>query len=332
MPRRVRVVGRNGSMADLFSDQQLSFKAKLQGAVRSLAAGGIYLGASSWKYRGWAGQLYDEQRYHYRGKFSEARFERTCLAEYAEVFRTVCVDAAYYQFPSEKYLAGLATQVPDDFRFTFKVTDDITLKRFPNLPRFGTRAGQPNQHFLDADLFHRAFLAPCETVRPKVGLLIFEFSRFYPADYEHGRDFTADLDAFLSKLPAGWRYGVEQRNWHWLQPEYFAMLRRHGVAHVFNSWDAMPAVSEQMAMAGSDTSDDFLAARFLLKPGRKYEEAVKEFSPYKEVKEVNPEARSAGAELVKQAKQKPKQAFIYINNRLEGNALETIAAMVEAGV
>ncbi len=165
-------------------------------------------------------------------------------------------------------------------------------------------------------------------MRPKVGLLTFEFSRFYRLDYEHGRKFTADLDAFLGKLPAGWRYGVELRNRHWLQPEYFAMLRRHGVAHVFNSWDAMPAVSEQMAMAGSETSDAFLAARFLLKPGRKYEEAVKEFSPYKAVKEVNAEARSAGTELVRQAQQKRKQALIYVNNRLEGNALETISAMV----
>lgn len=307
-----------------------TFRAGLAKRVADLAADGIFIGTSSWKYAGWNGLLYDEQRYVYRGKFSEARFERTCLAEYAEVFKTVCVDAAYYQFPSEKYLAGLAAQVPDDFRFTFKVTDDITLKRFPNLQRFGTRAGQPNQHFLDADLFQRAFLGSCETVRSKVGLLIFEFSRFYPADYEHGRDFTADLGAFLGKLPAGWRYAVELRNRHWLQPEYFSMLRCHGVAHVFNSWDAMPAVSEQMAMAGSETSDAFLAARFLLKPGRKYEEAVKEFSPYKAVKEVNVEARNAGAELVKQAKQKAKQAFIYVNNRLEGNALETIGAMVEA--
>ena len=93
----------------------------------------------------------------------------------------------------------------------------------------------------------------------------------------------------------------------------------------------MPPVSEQLAMAGSETSDTFLAARFLLKPGRKYEEAVKEFSPYKAVKDVNAEARTAGAELVKQAKQKSKQAFIYVNNRLEGNALATIGAMVEAG-
>ena len=79
-------------MADLCPEQELSFKAKLQGAVQSLAADGIYLGVSSWKYRGWAGLIYDEQRYHYRGKFAEARFERDCLAEYAALFKTVCVD------------------------------------------------------------------------------------------------------------------------------------------------------------------------------------------------------------------------------------------------
>lgn len=289
----------------------------------------MLIGTSSWKYPGWCGVLYDEQRYVYRGKFADSRFQRACLTEYAQVFKTVCVDAAYYQFPSEKYLSALASQVPEDFRFTFKVTDDITLKRFPNLPRFGVRAGQANQHFLNADLFRRAFLAPCETIRDKVGVLVFEFSRFHRADYEHGRDFLADLDAFLGQLPTGWRYGVEIRNRHWLQPEYFAMLHSHGVAHVFNSWDAMPPASEQMAMAGSTSSDEFIAARFLLKPGRKYEEAVKEFSPYTEVKEVNEEARAAGAGLVKQAKQQSKQAFIYVNNRLEGNALGTIAAMVE---
>ena len=53
------------------------------------------------------------------------------------MFRTDCVDAAYYQFPSAKYLEGLVSKVPEDFRFGLKVTDDITLKRFTNLPRFG---------------------------------------------------------------------------------------------------------------------------------------------------------------------------------------------------
>jgi hypothetical protein len=33
------------------------------------------------------------------------------------VFKTVCVDAAYYTFPRPEYLQELADAVPDDFRF-----------------------------------------------------------------------------------------------------------------------------------------------------------------------------------------------------------------------
>ena len=81
-------------------------------AVAKLAKEGVFIGTSSWKYEGWFGQLYTPSRYEYRGKVAKTRFERDCLAEYAEVFKTVSVDAAYYTFPSEKYLTGLANQVP----------------------------------------------------------------------------------------------------------------------------------------------------------------------------------------------------------------------------
>src|SRR5271155_5535056 len=77
-------------------------------SAEKLAASGVFIGTSSWKYRGWRGMLYDEARYVYRGKVAESRFERNCLTEYAEMFKTVCVDAAYYAFPSIKYLEGLA--------------------------------------------------------------------------------------------------------------------------------------------------------------------------------------------------------------------------------
>lgn len=274
--------------------------------------------------------LYDRSRYEYRGKFAETRFNRDCLAEYAEVFKTVCVDAAYYNFPSRQYLEGMANQVPEDFLFGLKVTDAITIKKFPNLNRFGDRAGKPNENFLNAELFAKAFLAPCESIRSNVGLLMFEFSRFWPVDYQHGRDFLADLDRFLGRLPKGWPYGVEMRNRNWLKPEYFDCLNRHQVAHVFNSWEAMPPVSEQMALPGSRTHSDLLAARFLLKPGRKYEDAVKTFQPYDSVKEENPEARAAGRALIAEGKKAgPKRrTFVFVNNRLEGNALGTIAAML----
>jgi uncharacterized protein YecE (DUF72 family) len=296
-----------------------------------LADENIFIGTSSWKYPGWRGMLYDEARYVWRGKFAESRFEKNCLTEYAEVFKTVCVDAAYYTFPSVKYLEGLAAQVPAGFQFAFKVTDTITLKKFPNLPRFGARAGNQNDFFLNAGMFERMFLQPCETIRPHVGLLMFEFSRFYPTDFEHGRDFVAALDGFLAQLPKGWSYGVEMRNRNWLKPEYFECLARHQVAHVFNSWTEMPPVSEQIELPGSQTNPDLTAARFLLKPGRAYEEAVKSFAPYEQTKEVNQDARRAGASLIQAGKKNAKRkTLIFVNNRLEGNALQTIAAMLEA--
>jgi uncharacterized protein YecE (DUF72 family) len=164
------------------------------GQFADLAAQGVYVGTSSWKYRGWCGMLYETARYEWRGKFAESRFNRNCLAEYGQVFKTVCVDAAYYNFPSQQYLEGMAKQVPEDFLFALKVTDAITLKKFPNLQRFGELAGKANENFLNADLFATGFLGPCESIRPSIGLLIFEFSRFWPADYERGRDFIADLD------------------------------------------------------------------------------------------------------------------------------------------
>jgi uncharacterized protein YecE (DUF72 family) len=296
-----------------------------------LAANGVFIGTSSWKYPGWRGLLYDEARYTWRGKFAMSRFEKNCLSEYAEVFKTVCVDAAYYTFPSVRYLEGLAAQTPPDFQFGFKVTDEITLKKYPNLPRFGQRAGQPNEHFLHAEVFERGFLQPCESIRSRVGVLIFEFSRFFPTDYEHGRQFVADLDAFLAKLPSGWPYAIEMRNKHWLQREYFDCLARHDVAHVYNSWTEMPPVSEQMALAGSGTNPKLMAARFLLKPGRSFENAVKTFEPYDKTKEVNDEARQSGARLIKEGKKSVnRKTFIFVNNRLEGNALQTIHAMLAA--
>jgi hypothetical protein len=86
------------------------------------------------------------------------------------------------------------------------------------------------------------------------------------------------------------------RNRNWLRPDYFNCLAKHGVTHVFNSWEAMPSVGEQITLPGSRTNPELVAARFLLKPGRQYEEAVKAFEPYDRVKEENPDARAAAVD------------------------------------
>ena len=128
---------------------------------------------------------------------------------------------------------------------------------------------------------------------------------------------------------------MEIRNRTFLQPDYFEALRRHGVTHVFNSWDAMAPVGEPLDMEGSLTTPDRAAARFLLKPGRKYEDAIKQFSPYDRLQEVEPEGRAAAARLLRESlvEHARRKVFLYVNNRFEGNALETIVAMLaQAGL
>src|SRR6476659_6021906 len=151
---------------------------RMRTAATALARRGVFIGTSSWKYAGWRGQLYTEDRYVWRGRFSEKRFEQLCLSEYSEVFKTVCVDAAYYKFPDHESIQNLVDTVPDDFLFGLKITDEITIKRFPNLPRFGMRAGKRNESFLKADLFASEFLKVCEPFRKNIGVLLFEFSKF----------------------------------------------------------------------------------------------------------------------------------------------------------
>jgi hypothetical protein len=79
-------------------------------------------------------------------------------------------------------------------------------------------------------------------------------------------------------------------------------------------------------MPGAFTTD-FFAARFLLRPGRAYQQAVDKFSPYRTTQEVNAEARTALKSLVRRSEQTPtkRPSFIFVNNRLEGNSPGTIA-------
>jgi uncharacterized protein YecE (DUF72 family) len=297
--------------------------------IDALAGAEIFLGTSSWKYPGWLSLLYDEGLYLTKGKFSNAKFERECLREYAASFPTVCVDAGYYQFPSAKWLEPMCEQVPAHFKFGFKVTEEITLFEFLNLPRYGNRAGRRNEHFLDADLFVRAFLEPLEPFRTKIGPLMFEFSAFQKTQFEHGRQFVEALDAFLGRLPSGWEYCVELRNPGWLQPEYFAVLRRHGVAHVLNNWTRMPTVEDQLALEGSQTAS-FDVARFLTARGTGYQASVDAFQPYDRLQAPDEPARAGLRKLLAGSLQKRRRCYVYVNNRLEGSAPRTIEAALAA--
>lgn len=303
-------------------------RAILKERLRTLAARGIYMGGSSWKYEGWLGQIYTPSRYQTRGRFSKKLFEETCLQEYAEVFPAVCGDFAFYQFPTEAFWAKLFRQVPDTFRWGFKVPEQITVPTWPVHPRYGAIAGQPNPTFLDIGLLANGLLRALAPYHRQTGVLIFEFGAMSRRTFACVTDFVARLDDFLSELPAGFRYAVEIRNADFLAPRYFDCLRAHNIPHVFNAWTRMPGIQEQLAIPGSVTSD-MIVARGLLREGRPYEDAVKMFSPYTKVQDPNPTVRLGLRELLDVALVDGLPAFLFVNNRLEGNSPGTMVAVTE---
>lgn len=292
------------------------------GRLRQWAERGIFFGTSSWKYPGWKGMVYT------RAYPSKRDFEQECLAEYATIFPTVCADFALYDFPQPLRMRAIAGQTPDHFTVSFKVTDRITIKRYPNLPRHGSNAGQENPDFLNVSLFGDAFLRPLEELGKKCGVIIFEFSTFYPSSGITFPVFVSLIDAFFAKLPKSHRYAVEIRNTDFLREEYLTVLRTHGVAHVLNSWSRMPPLDEQLEVPGVLPAP-FAAIRALLKPGRMYQEAVDLFQPYDRIQEPLPALRRAVADTVMRCAKEDRKLYAYVNNRAEGNSPKTIEAILD---
>lgn len=312
----------------LFEDPIPELAARLRPRLAELAAEHIYIGTSSWKYEGWMGQIYTPEKYLTRGRFSQKKFEAECLAEYASTFPVVCGDFSFYQFPSQAYWRRLFDSSPRELLFAFKVPEDVTVKRFPSHDRYGARAGMVNATFLNADVFGELFASSLEAYRDRVAILIFEFGAFSRSAFEDEAPFVEQLEPFLKALPGGFRYAVEVRNPEFLDTEYFSCLRSHGVAHVFNAWTRMPELSVQAGLPAAHTAD-FTVVRALLRQGRAYEEAVSKFKPYLHVQDPNPAARETMRKLIRRARMQKQMAFFFVNNRLEGNAPETIAAIVE---
>jgi len=308
----------------LFDPPPMFDRDVLAARLGALAAENIYIGTSSWKYEGWLDQIYRRDRYLARGKFSHKRLEAECLAEYADVFPVVCGDFTFYQFPAPAYWEKLFGSAPAALRFALKVPEEVTAEVFPNHARYGPRAGLKNESYLNADALRALFLEPLDPYRERVVSLIFEFG----ARSASTREFVAQLNPFLETLPGTFRYAVEVRNRAYLGPEYFGCLRKHRVAHVFNAWTRMPSLSEQTALPDAFTTD-FTIVRALLRQGRAYEDAVERFSPYREVKDENPEGREALRAVIRRMREERRSAYIFVNNRFEGNAPETIRAIAE---
>lgn len=288
-------------------------------ALAHLAAQGIFLGTSSWKYRGWEGMIYQG------GYSSEAQFQRQSLREYTSYFPCVGADFTFYTWPNAEMMSYLLDSTPENFRFCPKVTKRITMAEFPAHSSYGQWAGKKNPEFLNIEAFTNHFLAPISRIADRIGTLVFELTSLEEAHFPL-------LEKFFASIPHALPMSVEIRSPEILNADLYRRIRAWGVSPVFNSWSRMPLIREQMRLyteAGGDKDTGLLCGRALLRPGRSYDDAVKLFHPYDCLQDEFSEGRDDLVRLMRFALDGDRKLFLLVNNRFEGSAPHTIGGIVE---
>src|SRR6185295_13368503 len=293
-------------------------------ALGARIPGNVFLGGSTWSFPGWAGTVYDRE-------YKESKLAREGLSAYAQhpLLSAIGIDRTHYQtLPSEDF-AAYAAQVPERFRFLVKAHEEVTLWRFPDRPRYGSRRGQGNPRFLDPAYAAERVVAPAVAgLGGKLGAIVFEFA---PQDLGKPAHFAADLAAFLTELPRGPVYAVELRNRELLTSEYAAALAAAGACHCYNVHPRMPElpVQRQAVPPGPKTIIRWLVARSMT-----YEESARRFLPFDRLRQEDPEERRAVAGLLREAVADSREALATVNNNAEGCAplsIEKLALELAGG-
>lgn len=239
------------------------------------------------------------------------------------LFNTVGIDRSSYAPLTSQELSSYARQLPGGFRCVMKVWSRVCSLVDPR-----TRA--PNPHFLDAKLFRDEVLTPALSVfKEHLGPLLFQFLPLTRSELLAPNLFTAKLERFFAELPRGPQYCVELRNPEWMTPGYFQALARQHVAHVFNHWERMPSLDEQLARDAAFTAP-FSVCRLLLPQGVGYEEAREAFAPFDRLQARDDVMRSAVKRLIEATGRARRHLWIIVNNKAEGSSPLTVRGLLEA--
>jgi len=150
----------------------------------------LYVGTSGYSYKEWKGTFYpddlpDKQMLHF----------------YGERFRSVEINNTFYRMPKASVLEAWATQVPADFKFVLKASQQITHK----------------QRLKDAGDSVSYLLEVAGALKERLGPLLFQLPPFLRKDAPRLRE-------FLALLPPGRRAAFEFRHQSWFDDEVLGLL------------------------------------------------------------------------------------------------------------
>ncbi len=302
------------SQFDLFPSPSLDVSAD-----RALAAARppcLSIGTSSWTYRGWNGIVF-------AGNPTLQHLIDHGLAEYAQhpLFSTVSIDRGYYQPLAADDFRRYASQLPPEYRCALKVWNAVTA------PTAG-KTGAANPHFLDAPFFLDSVFSVAEkNFAPHLGPLLFQFPSMGAVPWMSSAQFSARLDAFFEKLPRRFDYAVELRDESYLTPSHLNVLRRHGVAHLFNHWERMPSIGSQLKLPNVFTGT-CVVSRVLLPQGKGYEAQREAFEPFAHLQATDTQMRQDVCALILRCQAEQKRTYVLVGNKAEGCSPLTVRGIL----
>ena len=290
-------------------------------AVAASLPAGVHFGTSSWTFPGWAGLVYPPG-------LTGAALSREGLRHYARhpLLTTVGVDRSYYAPIPIDDLRQYADQLPDGFRCCLKAPASVTSRLAPTF-RGSRGPAAPNPAFLSTERLIADLLEPLAVAfLPHTGPIVLELPPGARDPAQPPAAFLETLDRFLETLPREFQYAVELRDKALLTPAYRALLARHGIAHTYNYWSAMPMPLAQAAVVPPE-EPPFTVVRLLLRPGTWYEDQRDRFTPFNRLVEPDEPMRDEVVQLTTRALAKGRTVYVLVNNKAEGSSPLTVEAL-----
>ena len=283
----------------------------------------IRYGTCSWKYDSWQGIVYSAQA------------KKNYLLEYSQKYNTVEIDQWFWSLfgpekialPQSRVVHEYTNSVPDDFRFTIKMPNSITLTHYYRKQKTDPLIANP--YFLSRELFSR-FIEQLQPMAKKIGILMFQFEYLNKQKMTSLWQFIDLFSAFIQTCPPDFVYGIEIRNPNYLNQKYFKFLDEYKIGHVFCQGYYMPFMGEVYSRY-SELMNTPLVIRLHGPDRSDIEEKSK--GVWNQILEPKDDEISRITKIIEDIRSKNLDLYVNANNHYEGSApltLERIKARLNS--
>ncbi len=274
----------------------------------------FYFGTCSWKYESWEGIIYSNAK------------GINMLEEYSKLFNSVEIDQWFWSLhavnkislPKQKDVEYYSNSVPDDFKFTIKVPNSITLTHFYRKSK--TEELKVNPHFLSVDLFNE-FLSTLKPMKNKIGVLMLQFDYLNKDKMSNQIEFMDRFESFIQEIQTEYQIGIEIRNPNYLNKKYFEFLRKNNLAMVFLQGYYMPPIWNVFSDA-----KDLLTRPVVIRLHGPDRSGIEEKTNniWNQIVEPKDDELPRIAEILKYLVEREIVVYVNVNNHYEGSAPLTI--------